>query len=365
MLDFCGRKIIVINHTKLNVVKVTMSNFALLMNFLGKERDSVEASQAQPTKKQGRKNPMKMLSIIGFCLSLFTVCLSSGAAEAARARVNSRSGLNVRLEPNPNSNRVYGLRNGQIVNTTGRFLNGWAQLSNGYWVSNSYLNYTGGGTGGGRRGRTARVTASKLNVRHTPGHQFGLLGTLSRGQIVRTDGTRSGKWVGITYDGTPGWVWGDYLSFSGGGTGGGTRTSLLRRISSRSGGANIRSGPGTNNRKVNYFSNGTPLTLTGRSQNGWYELTRGRGWIAGNLLGSGSGTIGGTGGGTGGGSRSIRYVSVSSRSGGANVRSGPGMSNSKLDYYSNGTTLGITGNVVNGWYELKGSGWIAGNLLQK
>ena len=190
-----------------------MKNLALLMNFLGNERDSVETSQTQETKKQGRKNPMKMMSIIGFCLSLFTICLSSGAAEAARARVNSRSGLNVRREPSVNSTRVGGLSNGQVVNTTGRFSNGWAQLSNGYWVSNSYLNYNGGGTGGG------------------------------------------------------------------------TRTSLLIQISSPSGGANIRSGPGVGNRRLNYYRNGTPLTLTGRTRNGWYELTRGRGWIAGNLVG--------------------------------------------------------------------------------
>ena len=269
-----------------------MKNLALLMNFLGNERDSVETSQTQETKKQGRKNPMKMMSIIGFCLSLFTICLSSGAAEAARARVNSRSGLNVRREPSVNSTRVGGLSNGQVVNTTGRFSNGWAQLSNGYWVSNSYLNYNGGGTGGGRRGGTARVTASTLNVRHTPGIQFGTVGSLSRGQRVSLTGERSGKWVGIIYDNMGGWVHGNYLSSGSGGTGGGTRTSLLIQISSPSGGANIRSGPGVGNRRLNYYRNGTPLTLTGRTRNGWYELTRGRGWIAGNLIASGSNTDG-------------------------------------------------------------------------
>ena len=189
-----------------------MNNLGLLMNFLGKERASVETSQAQPTKKQGRKNPIKMLSFIGFFLSLFTICLSSGAAEAARARVNAPSGLNVRSGPSRAYRNVYDLSNGQRVNTTGRFSNGWAQLSNGYWVANRYLNYGGGGTGGG------------------------------------------------------------------------TRSSLLRRISSRTGGANIRSGPSTNNRRLAFYNNGTPLTLTGRTQNGWYELTRGRGWIAGNLV---------------------------------------------------------------------------------
>ena len=263
-----------------------MNNLALLMNFLGKQRDSVETSQTQSTKKQGRKNPMKMMSIIGFCLSLFTICLSSGAAEAARARVNSRSGLNIRREPSVNSTRVGGLSNGQIVDTSGRFSNGWAQLANGRWVSNRYLTYVdGGGTGGGRRRGTARVTASTLNVRHTPGIQFGTLGSLSRGQTVRTTGERSGKWVEIIYRGSEGaWVHGDYLSSSSGGTGGGTRTPMIRIISSRSGGANIRSGPGVSSSRRNYYRNGIKLSLTGRNQNGWYELTRGRGWIAGNLL---------------------------------------------------------------------------------
>lgn len=260
-----------------------MSNLALLMNFLGKQKDSVEASQAQASRKKGRKNPMKMLSIIGFCLSLFTVCLSSGAAEAARARVNSRNGLNVRTGPSTAYPTVYGLSNGRRVNTTGRFSNGWAQLSDGRWVANSYLNYgggTGGGTGGGSS-RTARVSAvNGLNVRTGPSTAYRNVYELSNGQRVSTIGRFSNGWAQLS---NGYWVANNYLNYGGGGTGGGSRT-LLRRINSTSGGANIRSGPSINNRKVNYFSNGTPLTLTGRTQNGWYELTRGRGWIAGNLI---------------------------------------------------------------------------------
>lgn len=263
-----------------------MKNLPLLMNLIGKEKDSVETSQADLNKKQARKNPMKMLSIIGFCLSLFTVCLSSGAAEAARARVNARSGLNVRLDPNPNGTIVKRLRNGQIVNTTGRFLNGWAQLSNGYWVANSYLNYAGGGTGGGTPsgGPYARVIASRLNVRSGPGNNNRIVSSLRNGAVVQTSGRRYGDWVLLT---SGNWVHEGFLSYNvprGGGTGGGTRTSMTRIISSRSGGANIRSGPGVNNRSNYYWRNGTKLTLTGNSRNGWYELTRNRGWIAGNLL---------------------------------------------------------------------------------
>ncbi|MEM6403039.1 MAG: SH3 domain-containing protein [Cyanobacteria bacterium P01_D01_bin.116] len=261
-----------------------MNNLGLLMNFLGKERASVETSQAQPTKKQGRKNPIKMLSFIGFFLSLFTICLSSGAAEAARARVNAPSGLNVRSGPSRAYRNVYDLSNGQRVNTTGRFSNGWAQLSNGYWVANRYLNY-GGGTGGGSRTgtpRTARVTAiNGLNVRSGPNTAYRNVYDLSNGQRVSTTGRFSNGWAQLS---NGYWVANRYLNYGGGGTGGGTRSSLLRRISSRTGGANIRSGPSTNNRRLAFYNNGTPLTLTGRTQNGWYELTRGRGWIAGNLV---------------------------------------------------------------------------------
>lgn len=264
-----------------------MNNLAFLMNYLGKERDSIGDSQAQPTKKQDRKNPMKMLGIIGFCLSLFTICLSSGAAEAARARVNARSGLNVRRGPSTGYSRVTRLSNGQTVNTTGRFSNGWAQLSNGYWVANSYLNYGGGGTGGGTRssGPYARVTSVYgLNLRSGPNTNYRIVRRLTNGTIVQTSGRRDGDWVLLT---NGNWVHERYLSYrlsQGGGTGGGTRTFMMRRISSRSGGANIRSGPSVRNRRLTYYGNGTKLSLTGRSQNGWYQLTRGRGWIAGNLL---------------------------------------------------------------------------------
>ena len=264
-----------------------MDNLALLISYVENEGVSIGNYQTQPTKKQRWKNPKVWLKVIGFCLSLFTICLSAGTVTAATARVNASNGLNVRTGPGINYRRAYGLRNREIVNTNGRFSNGWAQLRNGRWVANRYLNYisTGGGTGGG--------------------------------------------------------------------------APLVRTVASYTNGANIRSGPGTNYSRINYFRNGTRLSLNGRVVNGWYEITGGRGWIAGNLLRSG----GSSGGGTGGGAPLIR--TVSSYTNGANVRRGPGTNYPRTNYFRNGTRLSITGRVLNGWYELTGNrGWIAGNLVR-
>ncbi len=260
-----------------------MNNLTFFVNCLGKQRDS----QTQPKSKQSRKNPMKMLSIIGFCLSLFTICLSSGAASAASARVNARNGLNVRTGPSTSYGKVYDLSNGQAVSTTGTYSNGWVQLSNGYWVSNGYLNYGGGGTGGGTRTSLLRriSAAGGANIRSGPSTAYSRVNYFRNGTPLTVTGRVNNGWYELTRG--RGWIAGYLLTgnnSSGGGTGGGTRTSLLRRISA-TGGANIRSGPSTAYGRVNYFRNGTPLTVTGRVDNGWYELTRGRGWIAGSLLG--------------------------------------------------------------------------------
>ncbi|MDJ0773492.1 MAG: SH3 domain-containing protein [Mastigocoleus sp. MO_167.B18] len=265
-----------------------MDNLALLISYAENERDSVVSSHAGQTggaKKQGWKNPKVWLSLVAFCLSLFTVCLSGAVAEAAPVRVNARSGLNVRTRPTTSSRVVTTLYNGQAVNTSGRVYRGWAQLDNGDWVVKRYLTYvsSGGGTGGGSR--AARVqSVYGVNVRTGPNTRSRIIDSLRNGTEVTTSGRTSGDWVQLD---NGYWIHGDYLSFgrrSGGGTGGGTSTSFIRHVNSYTHGANIRSGPGTNYSKVNYFSNGTPLSLTGRSSNGWYELTRGRGWIAGNLL---------------------------------------------------------------------------------
>lgn len=261
-----------------------MDNFALLISYLENEQDSVGHIQVQPTKKQSWKNPKVKLSIIGFCLSLFTICLSAVAAEAAPVQVNARNGLNVRTAPTTSSRVVYTLYNGQAVNTSGRLSNGWAQLDNGYWVAQEYLNYNTGSAGaGGGSPNTATVKSfSGVNVRTGPSTGYRIVDGLTNGTIVRTSGRKSGKWVQLA---NGYWIHGDYLSFnrgSGGATGGGS--PLVRYVGSYTSGANIRSGPGTAYRRLNYLYNGTKLSLTGRVENGWYELAGDDGWIAGNLL---------------------------------------------------------------------------------
>lgn len=262
-----------------------MDNLALLISYVENERDSIGNPQVEGTKKQAWKNPKVWLSIVGFCLSLFTICLSGAVAEAAPVRVSARNGLNVRKGPSTGYRVVRTLYNGQAVNTSGRLSNGWAQLDNGDWVVRKYLNYStnSGGTGGGSP-NTARIkSVYGVNVRSGPSTRYRVINGLSNGTKVKISGRKSGKWVQLA---NGYWVHGDFLSFgrrsSGGGTGGGA--PLRGYIDSYTSGANIRSGPGTRYSRINYFNNGTELTLTGRVENGWYELTRDRGWIAGNLL---------------------------------------------------------------------------------
>ena len=267
-----------------------MDNLALLISYVENEGVSAGNYHTQPTKKQCWKNPQVWLKVIGFCLSLFTICLSAGAAGAATARVNARNGLNVRTGPSINYPKVYNLRNGKIVNTSGRFSNGWAQLGNGHWVANKYLNYssTRGGTGGGAPLiRTVASYTHGANIRSGPGTGYRKINYFHNGTRLSLTGRVVRGWHELTRG--RGWIAGTLLhsgSSSGGGTGGGTGggAPLIRTVASYTHGANIRSGPGTGYRKINYFHNGTRLSFTGRVVHGWHELTRDRGWIAGTLL---------------------------------------------------------------------------------
>ena len=333
-----------------------MDNLALLMSYVENERDYVGNLQFRPTKEKRWKNPKVWLSIIGFCLSLFTICLSGAIAEAAPVKVNARGGLNVRTGPGTGYRIVKTLDNGQATNTSGRLSNGWAQLDNGHWVARKYLTYTNsGGTGGGSPSTATVKSLSGVNVRTGPSTRYRIVNGLRNGTNVKISGRRSGQWVQLA---NGYWIHGDYLSFnsvSGGGTGGGSpSTATVKSLS----GVNVRTGPSTRYRIVNGLRNGTNVKISGRRSGQWVQLANGY-WIHGDYLSFNRGS----GGGTGGGAPLTRYVG--SYTSGANIRSGPGTAYRKLNYFSNGTKLTLTGRVSNGWYELTGNrGWIAGNLLR-
>nr|MDJ0704084.1 SH3 domain-containing protein [Leptolyngbyaceae cyanobacterium MO_188.B28] len=87
------------------------------------------------------------------------------------------------------------LPNGMSIGLSGRTSGGWSQLSNGYWVSSSWISGGGGsGGGGGGSGAFVSTNGSYLNVRTGPGFEYGVIDALPNGMSIGLSGRASGGW---------------------------------------------------------------------------------------------------------------------------------------------------------------------------
>lgn len=187
------------------------------------------------------------------------------------------SPLNVRETP---AGRVIGgLRNGSRVELTGRNSGVWAERTNGTWVSSDWLNYTETPPveppeGGDATTAFVSTNGSPLNVRRTPGGV--VIGTLLNGSRIELTGRNSGVWAERT-DGT--WVSSDWISFTNNGNVGGP--DVLAQVATNGSPLLVRSSPGGS--VIGQFSNGTRITLNGRTSGAWQQLSSG-GWVSGDWI---------------------------------------------------------------------------------
>ncbi len=138
--------------------------------------------------------------------------------------------------------------------------------------------------------------------------------------------------------------------FGGGGGGGGVAGTVT--VSTNGGGLNGRTGPGTNFPAIAFYEDGTVLRTSGRTQNGFTELSSGI-WVASQWV------IGGGGGGGGGGGVGNATVTAGS---GVNIRSGPGTNFAIIGGLPFGASVTVVG-TVGGWSELSGGGFVASQFL--
>lgn len=164
-----------------------------------------------------------------------------GTAANIKGIVNTAE-LNIRKEPNANSDRVGGYVYGNRVNIT-ETKDGWGKTDKG-WISLNYV-YQDGTTGN----NTAKgiVTGNGVNVRSGPGTEYDKVGTKSYGDrlnILEQFKYGNTTWACIK----EGWICLDYAYIdgtAGEGSGAGKVTGD---------GVNIRSGPGTGYDKVGSVS---------------------------------------------------------------------------------------------------------------
>ena len=229
--------------------------------------------------------------------------MSSGTATITASALNVRSGAGT----------TYGklgmLYRGATTSFDGE-VNGWLRINyqgqTGY-ISKQYTSISGGATSGGTTsggdtattsggGRTGTVTASALNVRSGSGTNYGVIGSLYRGDTA-TVVDESNGWYKINYGSGTGWVCGSYLKVTGGSTGGSSTpapapstsdsgessTSFTGRVTASA--LNVRSGAGTNYGSIGMLYNGATVTVIG-SASGWYKINygSGTGWVCGEYI---------------------------------------------------------------------------------
>lgn len=110
-----------------------------------------------------------------------------------------------------------------------------------------------------------------VNIRSGPGTNYRKLGVLHQGESLEVTGRR-GSWTVVRYKGKTAYIYSSYLSVRANGaakvTGGGTTGTVYS-----TGRLNVRTGPSLGSSVITTVNPRTAFTLTGRSSNGFSEVT--------------------------------------------------------------------------------------------
>lgn len=201
------------------------------------------------------------------------------------------------------------------------------------------------------------VTASSLNFRSGPSTSYRIIGSLYKGQKVEYIST-SGEWLKVKYNGTTGYVHGDYVTKSDNVSSQGTTKYVNATV-----GLNVRSGPGTSYSKLGKLSYKEKVTVLSTSgewskinyngKSGYVHSSYLQNTVPGSQTSQQPDTNQGT----------TKYVNATV---GLNVRSGPGTSYSKLgklSYKEKVTVLSTS----NGWSKInynRKTGYVDSSYLQ-
>lgn len=206
------------------------------------------------------------------------------ASAGATASVVDGS-LNLRSSGSTNAGVVLVLDDGALVTLTGDAYGGFLEVTfagTTGWAFAPYLESAGGGGGTG----SATVIDGALNLRATASTNAAVLLVLPDGVTVTLLGSTSNGFSKVSYQGTTGWAYSDYLS-SGGGSGE-TATVI-------DGALNLRATASTGGAVLLVMPNGATVELLGQTSNGFSKVSyQGTdGWAFSEFLSSGGG--GGTG----------------------------------------------------------------------
>ena len=307
---------------------------------------------------------------------------------SAQSTATVTEALNLRTGPGTDNPIILVLPAGASVSITGDITNGFYPLTyngtqgyaHGDWIS--FGDSSGTGSMPSATG-TSYVIDGALNLRSGPSTGNSVITVMPNGATVSLTGESSGGFLSVTYNGTAGWAYGEYLRSGGNDSGNndseGEDTSVgdtvvtTMRTTAR---LNMRSGPSTGYSIITTLVNGATVEIMGDAQGGFYPVRYGgnKGWMSADYLTTdgagepgppseapvenpdapGSVDVGDTVVGT-------RTVTV-----GLNLRQGPGTNYNVVLVMPGGATVSIMGEPQNGFYPITfhgSEGWASGDYL--
>nr|MBA2277859.1 SH3 domain-containing protein [Chloroflexia bacterium] len=148
---------------------------------------------------------------------------SDAGGPSATGSATVTTSLNLRAGPSTGDRVLAVMPSGSSVTLTGRSSNGFLAVEfrgTRGWAFAQYLSSGGGGESGGDSGSsdagspsatgTATVTSS-LNLRRGPSTSDGVIAVMPRGATVTLNGRAAEGFLSVTYRGSSGWAFGQYL----------------------------------------------------------------------------------------------------------------------------------------------------------
>ena len=284
---------------------------------------------------------------------------------------NISTSLNVRKSPSTSSAVITRLTNGtevKVVSTEGDWYKIYSDSFGYGYASKSYISIVGSGNNNSNSDNNQAVITQKgtiinisstLNVRASANTGSKVIGTLRNGNSIDII-AKEGSWYKISYNGTTGYVYGEYVKVNNNeskpetpstpeipSTPEATQTGKVVNVTTT---LNIRSGAGTNYGIVGRVGANATVSILGQ-EGGWYKISYNglTGYVSSDYI-----RVNNTAGDNNTNS-TVKYGKVVNISTKLNVRKSASTSSSIIGTLNNNTKVTIL-EKTNGWYKISYNG---------
>ena len=318
-----------------------------------------------------------MLRKKGTALLLSALLLASAlplAAYAEEVSAKTTEYVNFRSGPGTNYSSQGIIASGTTITVTDTSNSEWyaVRLSNGStgYIYAEYISMSTGGSTSNGEERSAKTT-EYVNFRSGPGTNYSSKGVIALGTTVTVTDTSNSEWYAVRLsNGSTGYIFAEYISFTGSNTPSATAAPTQEPSNGSEQTAktteyvNFRSGPGTNYSSKGVIALGTTVTVTDTSNSEWYAVRLSNGstgyiftqYLKLNSSSSATATPAPTQAPSGSeqSAKTTEYV---------NFRSGPGTNYSSKGVIALGTTVTVTDTSNSEWYAVRLSNGSTGYIF--